>query len=204
MRYLKCTITAIALVLSTNVNAALIDNGNYTTDDVNQLDWLDLSYTEGVSYTDATSVADTVEGGGWTYATDAQVTSMWGQIFSSDWIPTASGNITSTAYTEEVDTFTEMFGVLENHPDYSGTLGWFRDDASILRLMGVVNYLDPDAPDEMLGPDYTANFNSVQGGVGNAGTYLVRTSVVPVPAAAWLFGSGLLGLIGVARRKARA
>lgn len=27
-------------------------------------------------------------------------------------------------------------------------------------------------------------------------------SAVPVPAAAWLFGSGLLGLIGVARRKA--
>lgn len=30
---------------------------------------------------------------------------------------------------------------------------------------------------------------------------LVRTSAVPVPAAAWLFGSGLLGLVGVARRK---
>ena len=29
-------------------------------------------------------------------------------------------------------------------------------------------------------------------------------SAVPVPAAAWLFGSGLLGLVGVARRKARA
>ena len=28
-----------------------------------------------------------------------------------------------------------------------------------------------------------------------------RTSVVPVPAAVWLFGSGLIGLIGVARRK---
>lgn len=28
-----------------------------------------------------------------------------------------------------------------------------------------------------------------------------NSSVVPVPAAAWLFGSGLLGLIGVARRK---
>ncbi|MBI5783055.1 MAG: VPLPA-CTERM sorting domain-containing protein, partial [Gammaproteobacteria bacterium] len=27
-------------------------------------------------------------------------------------------------------------------------------------------------------------------------------AVVPVPAAVWLFGSGLLGLIGVARRKA--
>lgn len=30
----------------------------------------------------------------------------------------------------------------------------------------------------------------------------VNTSVVPVPAAAWLLGSGLLGLVGVARRKA--
>jgi hypothetical protein len=29
----------------------------------------------------------------------------------------------------------------------------------------------------------------------------ITTSAVPVPAAAWLFGSGLLGLVGVARRK---
>ncbi|MBI5042207.1 MAG: VPLPA-CTERM sorting domain-containing protein, partial [Gammaproteobacteria bacterium] len=27
------------------------------------------------------------------------------------------------------------------------------------------------------------------------------TSAVPVPAAAWLFASGLLGLVGVARRR---
>ena len=30
----------------------------------------------------------------------------------------------------------------------------------------------------------------------------VNTNPVPVPAAAWLLGSGLLGLIGVAQRKA--
>jgi len=30
---------------------------------------------------------------------------------------------------------------------------------------------------------------------------LISYSVVPVPAAAWLFGSGLIGLIGIARRK---
>jgi hypothetical protein len=28
--------------------------------------------------------------------------------------------------------------------------------------------------------------------------------VVPVPAAVWLFGSGLLGLVGIARRKKKA
>ncbi|VAW54702.1 hypothetical protein MNBD_GAMMA06-552 [hydrothermal vent metagenome] len=30
----------------------------------------------------------------------------------------------------------------------------------------------------------------------------IATTVVPVPAAVWLFGSGLLGLVGIARRKA--
>jgi len=30
----------------------------------------------------------------------------------------------------------------------------------------------------------------------------IETSVIPLPAALWLFGSGLLGLIGVARKKA--
>jgi hypothetical protein len=32
-------------------------------------------------------------------------------------------------------------------------------------------------------------------------SFTVATSVVPVPAAVWLFGSGLLGLVGIARRK---
>jgi hypothetical protein len=40
---------------------------------------------------------------------------------------------------------------------------------------------------------------------GDFGWLLVSDPVVvPVPAAVWLFGSGLLGLIGVARRKVRA
>ena len=36
----------------------------------------------------------------------------------------------------------------------------------------------------------------------NAGT--VNVNAVPVPAAVWLFGSGLLGLVGIARRKKTA
>ena len=35
-----------------------------------------------------------------------------------------------------------------------------------------------------------------------AGTVNIAASAVPIPAAVWLFGSGLLGLIGIARRKA--
>ena len=47
---------------------------------------------------------------------------------------------------------------------------------------------------------FNANFTT--GGGSPGGTYAGAASVVPVPAAAWLFGSGLLGLVGVARRKA--
>ena len=43
-------------------------------------------------------------------------------------------------------------------------------------------------------PEFTATSNVVW-------TIDAQVSAVPVPAAAWLFGSGLLGLVGVARRK---
>jgi len=42
------------------------------------------------------------------------------------------------------------------------------------------------------------------GSGASADAFTLNVGAVPVPAAVWLFGSGLLGLIGVARRKARA
>lgn len=35
-------------------------------------------------------------------------------------------------------------------------------------------------------------------------TDIINTEVVPIPAAVWLFGSGLIGLVGIARRKKAA
>jgi hypothetical protein len=60
--------------------------------------------------------------------------------------------------------------------------------------------------------DYTAtvprgdpsNFGGVFYGLHLIGTVEAAPPVVPVPAAVWLFGSGLLGLVGVARRKRKA
>ena len=56
-------------------------------------------------------------------------------------------------------------------------------------------------------PEYVGLYN-VAGSVNTSyvQTYslILTPTTVPVPAAVWLFGSGLLGLIGVARRKRRS
>jgi hypothetical protein len=48
--------------------------------------------------------------------------------------------------------------------------------------------------------DHNANFDIVSVHLDN----YIATPQVPVPAAVWLFGSGLLGLVGIARRKKKA
>ena len=44
------------------------------------------------------------------------------------------------------------------------------------------------------------NIESANGTV--ISTDIINTAVVPVPATVWLFGSGLIGLVAVARRRA--
>lgn len=48
----------------------------------------------------------------------------------------------------------------------------------------------------LINESFSLNFNTLQA------TNLFSVQVVPVPAAAWLFGSALLGLVGIARRRA--
>jgi len=70
------------------------------------------------------------------------------------------------------------------------------------------NYADGVLTDDGIGgspltggpfPGFNINLDI---GSGNSLTLTsVTTSVVPIPAAAWLFGSGLIALIGLARRK---
>jgi len=67
-----------------------------------------------------------------------------------------------------------------------GSLGGGRIEGSLFANLGFSN------GQSLLGETFTAS-----GGIAKIG------AVVPVPAAVWLFGSGLLGLVGIARRKTR-
>lgn len=51
---------------------------------------------------------------------------------------------------------------------------------------------------DVTGATWTLSANST----GSSYSMSISAAVVPVPAAVWLFGSGLLGLVGIARRKA--
>ena len=54
-----------------------------------------------------------------------------------------------------------------------------------------------------IGTIFTGNvrITDKDGGRGERGFITTITAVVPIPASVWLFGSGLLGLVGMARRK---
>ena len=64
-------------------------------------------------------------------------------------------------------------------------------------LLASVNTLDSDG-------DGISGINLyINGDLTEIAEVSLTTSVVPVPAAVWLFGSGLPGLAGFARRKSR-
>ena len=204
MKFWKLTSVTTALVLSTSVNAAIIStdwkasgDNLITHDTVSGLNWLDLTEANNLSY-DAV-VAQLGAGemyDGFRVATSAEVVKLWANfgVNLSAGAPTALyTNDPAVAYAASIlgDTWHE-----EPEARYTGGLGYTSDAHNVIyqsvmgasTSMNVTNYW----VDEYRG------FNSDVVLV-NMATYLV--AAVPVPAAVWLFGSGLIGLVGFARRK---
>ena len=103
-----------------------------------------------------------------------------------------SGSVTYD-FTHLVDSGLNRINLLLYNGRSGYTLGWsvLVDGESIASFdCGVFNSFGCDNDAYTRGIAYTADieFNNV-------------TSVVPVPAAVWLFGSGLLGLMGIARKR---
>lgn len=62
---------ALAIFLVCQADAILIDNGNYTTDTVTGLDWLDIAETQRKSYNTTLSLLPT-QYAGWRFATESE------------------------------------------------------------------------------------------------------------------------------------
>ena len=216
MRIVKLATLATTLVLSTNVNAALVSvdwlsvgDNSITRDDTSGLDWLDLTATTSIAYN--TVLAEQVAGGqfdGWHYATTDEVTTM---LLSNFGIDLYNGNTTAGPPPPGLAQATGFFGdtIIGIGPEFTGIAGR-TTDANVFNNAHLVVGADYNSSTSTffrrIDPDLNTHYSSDISAGQFTGSWLVsdgpwEASVVPVPAAVWLFGSGLLGLMGVARRK---
>ncbi len=186
------------------------------------LDWLPFSFTINKSYTqvcaeyglDANGYSDT-----WRYATPDEVVSLytevvpgWGGYYSNASQPHTSDIYNNAGYWGMTDGIGEL-------------LGYTHFNATGLRAVEIISRPAPgDYPLTLNRVSYIAPGGNPAGeerishdsgwqpgydlldygwaGSRSIASYLVRdASLVPVPSAIWLLGSGLIGLAGVNRRK---
>ena len=181
-----------------SLHAALIDNGNFTTDTASGLDWLDLTSSQSYSYNEL--IVETGVGGlfeGYQLATVAEVDS----LFDAADLP-ASGNDTTDF--AAVDALIDLIGATSSQNSFLEAFGITATPAggSSHRVTGLDFYFNNSLPTYALigGLTYGDTF-----GPDTAGGWLIReTSVVPIPSALILFGSALIGLVGFGKRRKAA
>ena len=204
---------ACLAVVSFNVSAAVVSADWLTTvgdnlithDTVSKLDWLDLTETNGLSYNYVSGQFGV--GGqfdGWRYATNSEVVALWNN-FGIDLSAGSSYQVPG-----HDPAVVEAVGFLGNLAEYFSVTTL--DGVAGMTVDGVAsNMLDTIGAATIISGNPLSDY-TVYNPVGSftvpttyaflhTGSYLVKSSVVPVPPAAWLFGSGLLGLIGIARCK---
>jgi len=214
-------------VASFNANAVVVNtlNGmNY--------EWLELTVTEGMSRDSveaqiaAAAPGDTLYG--YKYASRSLVESLllsyslWDGIDGWHGAPTVAGGIADFltdfgalaehAHDNRPLNTVDGYAVSQDYHHYSyafyGTAGECLSSVSCLLEVDTIEFqgsVTATYQHSNLGWSHaakdavTAYVNTSSRGYGSL---LVRTANVPIPASVWLFGSGLLGLAGMARRRA--
>ncbi len=190
---MKKVVSMLFLLCSSSVaNAVFIDNGTYITDTESGHDWLKLTKTNTLSYNQVLSSGLLSE---WSYVDDVLNLSL------------------DDFQINEIPAFLELYGDLQfpeiNDKAQSYAITGYQEfdfgDGFVdwqLNRVRIEADLDPDNPEIQI-VDETLLFPNLDAVELFTGHSLVRVSAVPIPAAAWLFGSGLIGLLGIAiRRKA--
>ena len=214
-------------VASLNANAVVVN----TLNGVNY-EWLELTVTEGMSRNSVEArIANAVPGDtlyGYEYASRSLVESLLLSYSSWDgkngwhgahkvaggvakFIDDYGALIGHAHANSELET-EDGYTVNQDYHNYSfalyGTTGECSKDVSCALEIGTIEFqgsVMAAFQHSNLGwssaaiKSYTANVNT---DISGYGSLLVRTANVPIPASVWLFSSGLLGLLGVTRRKA--
>ncbi|RDH82473.1 MAG: hypothetical protein DIZ80_09280 [endosymbiont of Galathealinum brachiosum] len=202
-------VTAISIPTITNAEIVSIDwktsgDNLITLDTSSGLEWLDLTATSNRSYnTINSSFGENQEFEGWRYATYSEVGTFWdafgGDSNHYDGWSTQNNGLFDLIAPYWGDLYCEATGCntgegYSNAKLQYGTL-YGHYYAQILDLTDDPTLQDQDYAHLLSSTSKDTAFNSTTGHA------LVRVSAVPIPAAIWLFGSGLIGLILTAKRK---
>lgn len=206
MNILKITSAVIILILSTSVNAALVERlgGLAYYDDVANLTWLADANAAGttMNWTDANTWAAGLNVAG---ATDWRLpdtpqpdtgcsNQLGGVSYGYGCTGSEMGNLfynvlggsAGKSITTKHNANYDLFSNLQSGNYWSATDYALNSDYAWLFLTSSGGQIN----------DYKSSANSYALAVHSG-----DVSAVPVPAATWLFDSGLIGLIGLARRK---
>lgn len=178
-------------------NDTVFGPGSVLRDSGTNLDYLRLDKTMGYGY--AGVEAEFGAGGdfaGWTVASSAQMLSLGGSLGLTQG---ATGIAQLSMAAQLRDWFCPLFTCVNTsttHVYARGLVSDLHTDVSQHLAFSIGGRFNVSPPEV----DFRISGFAPVSATGEE-VFLVRA--VPLPAAVWLFGSGLLGLIGVARRKAR-
>jgi hypothetical protein len=194
------TVLGLAMLgLAGTSHGALIDNGLTTLDDATSLEWLDVTSTMNMSYSVAlTSTYVTVDG--YRHATQSEIFT----LYSNAGMTGIGGGFSSSNHSPSI-ALLSLLGVTHTQSVEQYQLGWYDNGSSgtSANVAELIRYtasggFGASAIPRTSNPTPNSSPTSTSPIIGH---YLVRSSVVPVPAAAWLFGSALIGLVGIKRKK---
>lgn len=214
MVFKSIALAVSTLILSTMSNAAVITHGNLTTDDSTnyitdtstgrqylRFDTFDLTYAETVMATSSGGSFD-----GWTIATSDIADDFYSAVLGVVTTPCSGEHLTGivcgTLDTWNNSDFGASYTTNEDHFWYistNTTADSAEEDIGLGSIFASGAVWDNDDWNSISIGD---SFSTTSGTPINALVYR-DASVVPIPSAVWLFGSGLIGLIGLARRKSR-
>jgi len=187
------------------------------------------AYTLGYSIND---MASWYYDQGWLVATETQVTNLFNLFFptfddsgSTQTItPEDPANLLIQSRNSWILSFGHNASIADDGTvtfpnDSLYSTGMYLNEDGSVGVAGIkIGIVDgPNLATTLYGPDYGISSLTADSAYGNLGVFMVRDSgrhicnpsiedcpgpVVPIPAAVWLFGSGLLGLLFAARRRA--
>lgn len=196
-------------------NAALVSadwsagsgDGWLTRDTISGLDWLDVTLTVNQTF-------DQVRTGMWysqgfRHATASELNTLFNHAGTPD-----DNFDTAYTYPDETRILAQLLGLTITSPDRESAYGftgtdYFGNDITVEShpigvtfdaLLGKLDYIS--LVTGLIGEaHFTGGHPFSDQASSNYGSFLVRATPVPVPAAIWLFGSGVLGLAASIHRK---